>query len=62
MFALKLELKLNNIEKTYLAQCAGYARFVWNFALGLYNQIDHNQIKGSTSKKLDAIQNLLIMK
>ena len=56
MFALKLELKLNNLEKTYLAQCAGYARFVWNFALGLYNQIDHKEINGSTSKKLDAIQ------
>lgn len=56
MYALKLELKLNNKERTYLAQCAGYSRFVYNYALALYNQIDHKEIKGSTSKKLDAIK------
>jgi putative transposase len=46
MYALKLELKLNNKERTYLSQCAGYARFVWNYGLGLYNQIDHQEING----------------
>jgi putative transposase len=56
MYALKLELKLNNKERTYLAQCAGYSRFVFNYALAFYNQIDHNEIKGSTSKKLDTIK------
>lgn len=56
MYALKLELKLNNKERTYLSQCAGYARFVWNYGLGLYNQIHHQGIKGSSSKKIEAIQ------
>jgi putative transposase len=56
MYALKLELKLNNKERTFLAQCAGYSRFVYNYALAFYNQIDHQEIKGSTSKKLDGIK------
>ena len=56
MYAIKLELKLNNVERTYLSQCAGYARFVFNYALAFYNQINHEEIKGSTNKKLDAIK------
>ena len=56
MYSKKLELKLNNKERTYLAQCAGYARFVFNYALAFYNQINHEEIKGSTTKKIDAIK------
>ncbi|MBR8828803.1 MAG: transposase [Gomphosphaeria aponina SAG 52.96 = DSM 107014] len=56
MYAIKLELKLNNKERTQLAQHAGYSRFVYNYALGLYNQIDHKEYKLSTSKKLDTIK------
>ncbi|WP_414587606.1 helix-turn-helix domain-containing protein [Scytonema sp. PCC 10023] len=35
MYSLKLELKLNNKEKTKLHGCAGFARFVYNFGLSL---------------------------
>jgi putative transposase len=58
MQSIKLELKLNNKERTKLAQHAGYSRFVYNYALALYNSLDHNQIKGSSSKKLDTIKKL----
>ena len=40
MYALKLELKLNNKERSLLAQCAGYARFVYNYGL--------NMVKGTS--------------
>ncbi|MBR8826565.1 MAG: transposase [Gomphosphaeria aponina SAG 52.96 = DSM 107014] len=58
MYAIKLELKLNNKERTKLAQHAGYSRFVYNYALGLYNQLDHQEFKQSASKKLDTIKKL----
>ncbi|MFK0732241.1 MAG: helix-turn-helix domain-containing protein [Gloeotrichia echinulata HAB0833] len=31
MYSLKLELKLNNQQSSYLNGCAGFARFVYNF-------------------------------
>jgi putative transposase len=37
MYAIKLELKLNKKEKTLMAQCAGYARFVYNYGLNMVN-------------------------
>jgi putative transposase len=37
MYAIKLELKLNNKEKTLMAQCAGYARFVYNYGINMVN-------------------------
>ncbi|MBR8827914.1 MAG: helix-turn-helix domain-containing protein, partial [Gomphosphaeria aponina SAG 52.96 = DSM 107014] len=58
VYAIKIELKINNKERTKLAQHAGYSRFVYNYALGLYNQIDHKEYKFSTSKKLDTIKKL----
>ncbi|XZN97552.1 MAG: helix-turn-helix domain-containing protein [Microcoleus sp.] len=36
MYALKLELKLNNAERTLMARHAGYARFCYNLARTLY--------------------------
>ena len=36
--ALKTQLKLNNKQKTLMAQHAGYSRWVWNWALNLWNQ------------------------
>ena len=36
MYALKLELKLNNSELTIMARHAGYARFCYNLARTLY--------------------------
>ncbi|MBW4671422.1 MAG: helix-turn-helix domain-containing protein [Cyanomargarita calcarea GSE-NOS-MK-12-04C] len=35
MYALKLELKLNNVERSRLAGCAEFYRFVYNFGLSL---------------------------
>ena len=37
MYAIKLELKLNNKEKTLMSHCAGYARFVYNYGLNMVN-------------------------
>ena len=56
MFSLKLELKLNNKEKTKMAQHAGFSRFVYNYGLALMKMIDHQKIKGSSSKKIDMIK------
>ncbi len=36
--ALKTQLKLNNQQKTKMAQHAGYARWLWNWALNLWNE------------------------
>ncbi|NEO31962.1 MAG: helix-turn-helix domain-containing protein, partial [Symploca sp. SIO3C6] len=33
MYAIKVELKLNNKERTKMAQHAGFARFVYNHGL-----------------------------
>ena len=56
MYAIKVELKLNNREKTLMNQHIGFSRFVYNYALSIYNQIDHQEFKGGTSKKLDLIK------
>ncbi|NEP78910.1 MAG: helix-turn-helix domain-containing protein [Okeania sp. SIO3B3] len=37
MYAKKLELKLSNQERSKMAQCAGYARFVYNYGLSMVN-------------------------
>ncbi|WP_094673959.1 RNA-guided endonuclease TnpB family protein [Hydrocoleum sp. CS-953] len=37
LYAKKLELKLNNQERSKMAQCAGYARFVDNYGLSMVN-------------------------
>lgn len=38
MYAIKLELKLNNAERTLMAKHAGFSRFVYNIRVcpGLY--------------------------
>ena len=56
MQSIKLELKLNNKERTKLAQLAGYSRFVYNMALSLYNGLYQLGVKGSCRKKLDFIK------
>ena len=58
MFSLKRELKLNNKEKTLMAQHPGFSRFVYNYGLALMRMIDHQEIKGSSSKKIDTIKKL----
>ncbi|WP_414587200.1 RNA-guided endonuclease InsQ/TnpB family protein [Scytonema sp. PCC 10023] len=57
MYSLKLELKLNNKEKTRLAACAGFARFVYNFGLSLLTSSwEFEGIKAADSKRLAAIE------
>ncbi|MEH2056668.1 MAG: transposase [Nostoc sp.] len=59
MYSLKLELKLNNKEKTRLSGCAGFARFVYNYGLSMLTQSwDFEGIKASDSKRLSAIEKI----
>ncbi|HEY9598311.1 MAG TPA: transposase [Cyanophyceae cyanobacterium] len=57
MYAIKLELKLNNVERTLMAQHAGFSRFVYNYGLALYKQV--MDIKGGLTKKISAIRKVL---
>ncbi|WP_293136571.1 transposase [Okeania sp. SIO3I5] len=41
MYSIKLELKLNNKERSLMAKCAGYARFVYNYGLNMVNGTKH---------------------
>lgn len=51
LLGFKTELKLNNKQRTILAQHAGVARHAWNWGLGLTKQIlDHNQ--GNPEEKI----------
>ena len=60
MYASKLELKLNNKERSKLAVCAGFKRFVYNFALNLVKSSwQFENIKASDSKRIDAIKKIL---
>ena len=57
MYAIKRELKLNNFEKSVLAGCAGFSRFVYNHGLSLLQATwDIPEISGSDSKRLDALK------
>ncbi len=47
MYAIKRELKLNNLERTLMAQHAGFARVVYNYGLSLYSQLDHKEYLGA---------------
>jgi putative transposase len=59
MYAIKRELKLNNKQRTLMAQHAGYSRMVYNYGLSLYSQLDHNEFKGGLTKKLGVIKKVL---
>lgn len=59
MFAIKVEMKLNNVERTLMAKHAGFARVVYNYGLNLYESIDHNKFKGGVDKKLGLIKKIL---
>lgn len=58
MYAIKVELKLNNKERTLMKLHAGYSRFVYNYGLELYNNIDHKVFKGGVTKKIGAIKKI----
>ena len=59
MYALKLELKLNNKERSVFKGCAGFKRFVYNFGLSLVQDSWGAGIKGSDFKKIDAVKKIL---
>ena len=56
MYAIKVELKLNNCEKTVMERHIGYKRFCYNYGLSIYNQLDHKRHLGGSSKKIDLIK------
>lgn len=58
MFRIKLELKLNNKEKTKMLQNTGFSSFVFNYDLALMHNINHQEIKRSSRKKTDTIKKL----
>lgn len=58
MYAIKVELKLNNREKTKMNQHLGFSRFCYNYALSIYNQLDHTEYPGGSSKKIDLIKKI----
>jgi len=39
MYAIKLELKLNNKKPRLMARHSGYGRFCYNYALALYQGV-----------------------
>lgn len=56
MYAIKVELKLNNREKTMMNQHLGFSRFCYNYALSIYDRLDHQKYPGGSSKKIDLIK------
>ena len=58
MYSVKVELKLNNREKTLMNQHIGFSRFCYNYALSIYKQLDRKKYKGSSSKKIDLIRKI----
>lgn len=60
MYAIKLELKLNNKEHSKLTGCAGFKRFVYNFALNLIKSSwQFEDLLASDSKRIDAVKKIL---
>ena len=59
MYAIKLELKLNNKERSYLKGCAGYRRTVYNFGLDMVKGCWDSNIKSSDSKTISIAKKLL---
>ncbi|NEO37392.1 MAG: IS200/IS605 family element transposase accessory protein TnpB [Moorea sp. SIOASIH] len=47
--ALKTKLKLNNYQKTLMAQHAGYSRWVYNWGLAIWQQASQEGLKPSVS-------------
>ncbi len=58
MYAIKVELKLNKREKTWINKHLGFSRFCYNYALGIYSQLDHKKYPGGSSRKIDLIKKI----
>jgi putative transposase len=60
MLAIKRELKLNKVETSLMRGCAGFKRFVYNFALELLTSSwQFEEIKASDVQRIDAIKKIL---
>ena len=59
MYAIKLELKLNNKERSYLKGCAGYRRTVYNFGLDMVKGSWSLNTKSSDNKTIGLAKKLL---
>jgi putative transposase len=60
MFAIKRELKLNNVETSLMRGNAGFKRFVYNFGLELLTASwNFEDVQASDSKRIDAIKKVL---
>ena len=57
MYSLKLELKINNFERSFLAGCAGFSRLAYNFGLSLLTASwGFEGVKACDSKRLFEIE------
>lgn len=57
MFAVRRELKLNNVETSLMRGNAGFKRWVYNYGLDLLTASwDFEGVKASDSKRIDAIK------
>ena len=59
MYAIKLELKLNNKERSLLRGCAGFRRTIYNYGLDMVIATWDNNIQASETKILDSAKKLL---
>jgi len=59
MYAIKLELKLNNKERSLLRGCAGFRRTIYNYGLDMVIGTWDNNIQASETKILDSAKKLL---
>ncbi|NEN99461.1 MAG: IS200/IS605 family element transposase accessory protein TnpB [Moorea sp. SIO3I7] len=59
MYALKRELKVNHKQSGFLAGCAGFSRFVYNYGLSIMmSSWDFDGVKASDAKRLTAIKKI----
>lgn len=56
MYAIKVELKLNNKERTLMRRHSGYARFVYNYGLALTQGLRSAGVKASVAKQINEIK------
>ncbi|NMF62675.1 transposase [Brasilonema octagenarum UFV-E1] len=56
MYAIKVELKLNNKERTLMRKHSGYARFVYNYGLALTQSLYSAGVKVSIAKQINEIK------
>ncbi len=59
MYAIKLELKLNNKQRSLLRGCAGFRRTIYNYGLDMVIGTWDNDIQASETKILDSAKKLL---